>query len=82
MIRYHKFSEDAVGRIAAAPRCRRSLEERMADDMRELAFADQNVDEQALIQRGWTLPTVRKLAPAAISIARRQSIRQGARHLG
>lgn len=59
-----------------APRCFRSLEERMADDMRELAFAGQNVSEETLIERGWSKDTVKRLSPNAIAIARRQSIRQ------
>lgn len=57
-------------------RCFRSLTERLADDMRELAFADQNVSEQTLVERGWTLPTLKRLAPDAISLARRLSVRQ------
>lgn len=76
MIRYRRHSETAAAKIAAAPRCIRSLEERMADDMREMAFAGQNVSLETLIERGWTRNTVQRLAVAAIAIARRQSIRQ------
>ena len=76
MIRYQKFSETVAGKIAAAPRCVRSLEERLADDMREMAFSDQNVSLETLVERGWTPATSRRLAPAAIIIERRQSIRK------
>ncbi len=58
------------------PRCIRSLEERMADDLRELAFAGQNTDDKALMARGWTAATIKRLAPRATEIARRQSVRQ------
>lgn len=76
MIRYRKHAELPLAKIAAAPCCIRSLEERMADDMREMAFADQNVSVQSLIERGWTAKTVARFAPSAREIARRQSVRQ------
>lgn len=76
MIRIQRFSETATAKMSAQPRCIRTLEERMADDMRELAFADQNVSVETLVQRGWTEPTVARLAPDALRIARRVSVRQ------
>lgn len=61
----------------AATRCVRTLEERMADDMREMAFAGQNVSVETLVrEKGWTVQTVKRLMPVAIAIARRQSTRQ------
>jgi len=76
MIRYRPKSTDDVAKIIAAPRCIRSLEERMADDMREMAFSGQNVSVETLIERGWTKNTVHRLAVPAAAIARRQSTRQ------
>lgn len=48
----------------------------MADDMRELAFADQNVSIETLVQRGWTESTISRLHGDAARIARRLSVRQ------
>lgn len=74
MIRFHPFPP--INAPVVPPRCIRSLEERMADDMRELAFSDRNVSEETLIERGWTKPTIKRLAPVATEIARRKSTRQ------
>jgi len=71
MIRYQ-----ATPARAAAPSCHASLINRMADDMREMAFAGQNVSPETLVQRGWTLPTVKRLSGEAIARARRQSVRR------
>jgi hypothetical protein len=76
MIRFHRHSATAAAKIEAAPRCVRTLEERMADDMRELAFSGQNVSIETLIGRGWTAKTVRRLIGPASAIARRSSVRQ------
>ncbi len=62
--------------VPQPPRCIRSLQERMADDMRELAFAGRNVSLETLGERGWTPDTVKRLAPEAREIARRKSTRQ------
>ncbi len=79
MIRYLSFKETAASKIGVAPPCARSQEERMASDMREMAFGGQNVSVEALIERGWTKNSVIRLSPVAMAIARRQSIRQVAR---
>jgi len=76
MIRIQRHSETAAAKIAAAPRCIRSLEERLADDMRELAFSGQNASIETLQQRGWSEPTLKRLLPEAAKIARRQSVRR------
>jgi len=76
MIRIQRYSETAAAKISAAPRCIRTLEERLAGDLRELAFADQSTNIEALKQRGWSEPTLRRLLPEATKIARRASIRQ------
>lgn len=75
MIRYIT-RPDTAAVIAVRPRCVRSLEERMADDMRELAFAGDNVSVETLLSRGWTRKTVLRLHEQATAIARRKSIRQ------
>ncbi|WP_322884078.1 hypothetical protein [Sinorhizobium medicae] len=76
MNRIQRHSETAAAKIAAAPRCVRSLEERLADDMRELAFSGQDVSVEMLKCRGWSEPTLKRLLPEAAKIARRQSVRQ------
>ena len=58
------------------PSCRAALVNRMAGDMREMAFAGQTVSSETLVQMGWTLLTVKRLAPDAIALARRQSVRR------
>lgn len=74
MIRY-RTSPAAIIK-AAPPRCIRPLVERMADDMREMAFSGQNVSVETLIERGWTARTIERLSRNAVIIARRQSTRQ------
>lgn len=74
MIRFQPTPDTA--RNPQPPRCIRSLQERMADDMRELAFAGRNVSLETLGERGWTPDTVKRLAPEAREIARRKSTRQ------
>ncbi|UTV37617.1 hypothetical protein MYG64_04685 [Ensifer adhaerens] len=73
MIRIQRYSETVAAKIAAAPRCVRTLEERLADDMRELAYSGHI---ETLQQRGWSEPTLKRLLPEAAKIARRQSVRQ------
>ena len=76
MIRYLSPKDAAAAKIVAVPRCIRNLEARMADDMREMAYAGQNVSIETLIERGWTRNSIRRLSSVAVAIARRQSIRQ------
>jgi len=61
---------------AARPACRTVLISRMADDIRELAFAGQNVSDETLKQRGWSEPIIDAFFPDAEKMARRQSVRQ------
>ena len=61
---------------AARPACRTVLVTRMADDIRELAFAGQNVSVETLKQHGWSEPIIDALFPDAERMARRQSVRQ------
>ena len=74
MIRFEPSHKETAS--SAPHTCIRSLEERMADDLRELAFSDQNTDDKAMLLRGWTAATIKRLAPRAVEIARRQSVRQ------
>lgn len=56
--------------------CRAALVGRMADDIRELAFAGQNANAEALAARGWSAGSIKRLGPDAVVSARRQSVRQ------
>lgn len=73
MIRYQASPADTA---THPPSCRTALIDRMADDMREMAFADQNVSAETLAERGWSTATIRHLAPDAVAKARRTSIRR------
>lgn len=55
--------------------CMRSLAERMAEDMREMAFAGENVNAESLKQRGYPEAAIKRLGEDAARIARRRSIR-------
>lgn len=77
MIRFQPVSE--ARKHPQPPRCIRSLQERMADDMRELAFAGRNVSLETLVECGWTIDTIKRLAPEAREIARRKAVTQTAR---
>lgn len=76
MIRY------APAPVTSAPpqpvRCVRTLTERMAEHLREEAFAGRG-DVQSLRDRGWSQTTIDRLGPAAVQIARRNSTKQVAR---
>lgn len=72
MIRFQKID---IAPKAPAP-CFRSIAERMADDMRELAFAGQNVSPETLASRGYSADVVKRIGPKAVAMARRQSTRQ------
>lgn len=74
MIQYRAHA--ATQSEAPAVSCSTSLTGRMADQMREMAFAGETVSTETLTQRGWTLPTIKRLSPAAIIQARRQSVRR------
>lgn len=73
MIRYQAFSANTA---TPAPSCRTALIDRMADEMREMAFAGQTVSAETLAGRGWSPATIKRLAPDAVARARRQSVRR------
>jgi len=58
------------------PGCRRRLVATMAMAMREMAFAGETVDAEALRQRGFTDAAIHRLAPDAVVRARRDAVRQ------
>ena len=55
--------------------CRSVLVERLADDIREMAFAGENVSAETLALRGYSPVAIEALLPAATAHARRLSIR-------
>ena len=59
-----------------SPSCRTALIDRMADDMRDMAFAGQGVSPETLAERGWSTASIKRLAPDAVARARRQSVRR------
>ncbi|ATN32876.1 hypothetical protein ACO34A_03555 [Rhizobium sp. ACO-34A] len=78
MIRFQRIPDPTP--VPQPSRCIRSLQERMADDMRELAFAGRNVSLETLVECGWTVDTIKRLAPEAREIARRKAVTQTARN--
>ena len=60
---------------AARRACRTVLVERMAEDMREMAFAGENVSTEALKLRGYSPVVIEALLADATAQARRLSIR-------
>ncbi|WP_420406942.1 hypothetical protein [Hoeflea sp.] len=75
MIRYQASPASSTP-PPAPPSCRKSLVDRMADDMRELAFSGEGASKETLIARGWSLETIERFGPHARNLARRLSIRR------
>ncbi|VVT15369.1 hypothetical protein [Hoeflea sp. EC-HK425] len=73
MIRYQAFSAASA---TPSPSCRTALIDRMAGEMREMAFAGQTVSAETLGERGWSPASIKRLAPHAVALARRQSVRR------
>lgn len=73
MIRYQASPADTATPSAS---CRAGLIDRMADEMREMAFAGQAVSPETLAERGWSPASIKRLAPDAVARARRQSVRR------
>jgi hypothetical protein len=71
-----RFQASPAATATPTPSCRASLVDRMADDMREMAFADQNVSAESLAERGWPATTIKRLASDAVARARRASVRR------
>lgn len=78
MIRY-ETRPDPVAVIKAQPRrCARSVEDKLADVIRELGYGGQPISTEALRQHGFSEAVVARHGPAAVAKARRRSIRQTA----
>ncbi len=56
--------------------CISSVESRLADKMREMAFAGENVTPETLANYGFSREVVAKLGHRAAAIARRRSIKR------
>jgi hypothetical protein len=63
-----------------AQNCISSVESRLADKMREMAFAGENVTPETLENHGFSREVVAKLGQRAAALARRQSIKRIDRH--
>lgn len=63
-----------------APSCISNIEIRLADKMREMAFAGENVTPETLANYGFSREVVAKLGQRAAALARRQSIKRIDRH--
>ena len=60
--------------------CISSVESLLADKMREMAFAGENVTPETLENHGFSREIVAKLGQRAAALARRQSIKRIDRH--
>ncbi|QFP61910.1 hypothetical protein [Brucella anthropi] len=58
------------------PTCTSSVENRLADKMREMAFAGENVTPETLESRGFSREVVTKLGQRAAALALRRSIKR------
>ncbi len=71
MIQYQPKTQSPVTRT-----CISSVESRLADKMREMAFAGENVTPETLESHGFSREVVAKLGQRAAAIARRRSIKR------
>lgn len=71
MIRFAPLSKPAHKPVT----CIRSVTDRMAETMREMAFAGENVNVESLKSRGFSEAVIQRCHAHAVSIARRRSIR-------
>jgi len=75
MIQFQPKTQSPVART-----CISSVESRLADKMREMAFAGENVTPETLKNHGFSREIVAKLGQRAAALARRQSIKRIDRH--
>ncbi|MGW6779416.1 hypothetical protein ACWF50_15440 [Brucella pseudogrignonensis] len=66
--------------IQPATSCRENVIAKMADTMRELAFAGDNVSPETLAHHGFTREVVDKFGDRAVALARRLSVYHVASH--
>ncbi|MBG20869.1 MAG: hypothetical protein CML31_13095 [Rhizobiales bacterium] len=74
MIRYQPTAQPIAKH--AAKSCSDALVAKMAEEMREMAFAGENVSAETLKSRGWTEDTIKRLSGPATERARRLSVRR------
>ncbi len=77
MIRYATRAETVSARIAAQPRCTRSIVERIADVICEVAGSGQVVTADVFTSRNIPLPIVERFSDQAREIARRKFVKRG-----
>lgn len=66
--------------LKTAPSCRENVITKMAETMRELAFAGDNVSPETLAHHGFTRELVEQFGERAVALARRLSVHQVASH--
>lgn len=71
MIQFHPKAQGFLPRT-----CISSVESRLADKMREMAFAGENVTPESLENYGFSREVVAKLGQRAAALARRRSIKR------
>lgn len=67
-------------KMNSAPKCAENLIAKMADTMRELAFAGDNVSPETLAQHGFSREVVDRFGERAVALARRLSVHQVSSH--
>lgn len=69
-----RVQNKAVSKIV--PNCRENVVFKMADTMREMAFAGETVSLDTLAQHGFTHDIVDKFGARAVALARRLSVKR------
>ena len=75
MIRYQSIQPQHAAVIASRPRPTRTIVDRLADAICELAGEQQPITNQALLDRGFPEPVIKRYADQARSVARRRFIK-------
>lgn len=66
----------ALRTITPARTCRARLIDQLESTMREMAFAGENITPETLMQHGFNAAVIARYGEAAVSMARRRSIRR------
>ncbi|QYA12961.1 hypothetical protein [Rhizobium sp. AB2/73] len=75
MIRFQTIEPKAAPKIAPQPRPTRTIVDRLADAICELAGEQRPITNQALLDRGFTEPVIKRFADQARALARRRFIK-------